>query len=125
MMIMRVTLSRMKLDASALIKLLAEDVIYEAQEVLTPLVGKAAVSNYLTGRFEHFREVQDQQDIGRFVHGSIDLPEAAKHPCIIVYDATNTALAVWVLKLNDKDQIKRIDILSKYPDPRTANPYGP
>jgi hypothetical protein len=122
--IIRLVLARNALDAPALVKLLSDDVIYDSQHSLTPITGKPEVSRYLEQRFAYFRTGDGSRYRGRFVPGAINLPEAARHPCAIVYGEANLAVEVWVLKLDEADKIRRIDILTTVPDPRTAVPYG-
>ena len=70
--------SRKTLEPTEFIKLLAEDAIYESQNVLNPLIGKSKISDYLTKRYKFFETVDDKSKLGEFCYAYIDLPEGGK-----------------------------------------------
>jgi len=47
------------------------------------------------------------------------------HPCIIFRDEHYRQQAVWLLTLNDDNQINRINICTIAPDPQTAVRLSP
>lgn len=113
--------ARNQLDPQPIIDRLADDAVYEAQEVTNPIIGKKALSEYLTERFQFFRNVRDSsdRDIGRLHPATVNLPEAANHPCLI-FEADGLRRALWVVTPNAEGFIKRIDILTVAPRPSEA-----
>ena len=111
--------ARESLDPESLIERLAEDAVYEAQEVLEPLVGKEAVADYLRGRFDFIRSLQGQRDTGRMVPAMVDLPHASGHPCLI-FEIEGERDALWVVTPGEGGTVGRIDILTVAPHPSEA-----
>jgi len=112
--------ARDNLDAQPIVDRLDEDAVYEAQAVEEPLVGKAAVGEYLRKRFAFFREARETgRDIGQLRLGTIDLPAASEHPCLI-FEMGGQRHAIWVIKPTSDHLISRIDILTVAPAPAEA-----
>jgi hypothetical protein len=115
--------ARADLDVEVLAPHLADDAVYEAQSVLTPLVGKDKIIAYLRDRFEFLQDLGTTQDIGSLENGRVDLPQAADHPCLI-FVAEGERQALWVVSVADSGKISRIDILTVAPTPDEARQSG-
>jgi len=111
--------ARERLDIEPIASLFAEDAVYEAQNVLEPLVGKQRIIDYLEERFAFLRRIRNDRDIGRLLSATIDLPQAADHPCL-VFVAEGRCQALWVVSVNDDGRVARIDILTAAPRPDEA-----
>jgi len=111
--------TRRTLDPKPLLDLLAEIVVYESQDVLQPLVGRAAVAEYLDKRHQFFRTLPKSRDLGRFLRAVVDLPDGRDHPCL-VFEADGHRHAIWALTVTEGGQISRIDILTVAPQPSAA-----
>ena len=69
-----------KLDVSCIKGKLAEDLVYESQWVLTPMVGKEQVYDYLKGKLQTLKNhniVPDAKIVfpSRLIHGAIIIDE--------------------------------------------------
>ena len=117
--------ARTALDADFIIDQLASDVVYESQNAIDAIQGKEAVADYLRRRFDFLRDLRTRQNIGEFLPGYVDIPKAKRHPCIIFRDEHYRQQAVWLLTLNEDNQITRIDICTIIPDPETAVRLSP
>jgi len=111
--------ARTELDVEGLAAHLADDAVYEAQNVLNPLVGKTRIISYLRERFEFLQGLSATRDIGLLVNGRVDLPRAADHPCL-VFMAEGQRQAIWVVSVDSDSMISRIDILTVVPRPEEA-----
>jgi hypothetical protein len=112
--------ARASLDPEPIIKNLAVDAVYEAQAVLQPLRGRGAIADYLRERFSFFETISTERDLGKMRLGRVDLPAAAKHPCLVL-EADGERQALWVVSLSDnREYITRIDIFSVAPPPSAA-----
>jgi hypothetical protein len=112
--------ARASLDPEPIIKNLAADAVYEPQAVLQPLRGRGAIANYLRERFSFFQTISTERDLGKMRLGRVDLPAAAKHPCLVL-EANGGRQALWVVSLSDnRGYITRIDIFSVAPPPSAA-----
>ena len=117
----RVGEARESLDCAAFLEMLAEDVVYEAQEGSNPLVGKAAVSEYLIKRFDFLQKARDNgADTGRLRLGVVDMVPAARHPCLVI-EAEGLRRALWVCEFDRDRCVRRIDIFTVSPCPDDAN----
>lgn len=110
------------LDHSFVENLLAEDVVYESQNVIVPLKGKATVIDYLKKKFEKLRETPDAKlyaelgFLGNLGNAEIKTPFAHEgQPCIIMSQGNknNKLAVVLVEQMNGK--ISRIDICTVAP----------
>lgn len=117
--LLKLSASRKRLDPASFVSLLAEDAVYEAQSILRPIVGREAIAAYLVERFEFLRTVQRNHDIGRLALAVVDLPRARNHPCL-VFEIDGARQAIWVIQLDDRNRIKRVDILTVCPSPSEA-----
>ena len=111
--------SRETLEPTEFIKLLAEDAVYESQNVLDPLVGKSKISDYLIKRYKFFNTVDDKTKLGEFCYAYIDLPEGKNYPCLLII-ANDERQAIWTISLNTEKKISRVDILPVAPQPNEA-----
>jgi len=106
---------------------LAEDVVYESQEVLTPLIGKAAVSEYLSGKMVSIKKSIVTSDVyaeigycGSQKGRGVRLFGSEGRPCVLVAQGDiKTPLALVLLQVTN-DEIQRIDICTVVPHPSTA-----
>ena len=113
--------ARESFDPESIINLLAEDAIYESQDILIPLGGRSEVADYLRTRFLFLKNKSADQDTGTMLLGTIDLPTWSGYPCLIfVVDGVREAL--WTVTLADPDHhmISRIDISTVLPHPDEA-----
>lgn len=70
------------LDAPAVTALLADDVVYESQWVLEPIVGRKAVGDYIAGKYLAIcRPDAAKLEI---CLGTIDLPQGLDYPVALV-----------------------------------------
>ena len=111
--------SRETLEPTKFIKLLAEDAVYESQNVLDPLVGKSKISDYLIKRYKFFETVDDKSKRGEFCYAHIDLPKGKNYPCLLI-TANNERQAIWTISLNTEKKVSRVDILTVAPHPNEA-----
>ena len=110
-----------KFDATAACKMLSDDVVYESQMVLSPLVGKEAVAAHIKKRFEFLREhIAGDFRISR---GEVELPAGSNYPCLILQRG-ETRDALLVLELNSDAKIVRLDFLVVLPHPDQATALG-
>ncbi len=109
-----------RLDASAVNDWLAPNVIYESQAVRKPLRGKHMVADYLTRKYDTVRD-----NGGSVVAelGAVDLPAAAGIPCVLCYQGGELG-ALFVVTLNAKGLIARIDIITAAPQTGEAKGTG-
>jgi hypothetical protein len=111
--------ARESLEPDSLVERLAEDAVYEAQDVMEPLVGKENIAGYLKGRFDFIRSLKGQRDTGRMIPATVDLPHASGHPCLI-FEIDGERGALWVVTPGKRETIGRIDILTVAPHPSEA-----
>lgn len=117
-----------RLDFELLEPFLDDDVVYESQEVLSSLNGKAAVSEYLRGKFATIRKAiwrsQVYAEIGHC--GTQDginiqvLSAEPFRPCILMAQGDPSKVLVLVLLDVESAKIKRIDLCTVVPHPSSA-----
>ncbi|MBX3297670.1 MAG: nuclear transport factor 2 family protein [Acidobacteria bacterium] len=117
-----------RLDFELLEPFLDDDVVYESQEVLSSLKGKAAVSEYLRGKFATIRKAiwrsQVYAEIGHC--GTQDgnniqvLSAEPFRPCILMAQGDPSKVLVLVLLDVESAKIKRIDLCTVVPHPSSA-----
>lgn len=111
--------ARNKLDLKSFSDLMADNIVYESQDALEPISGKATLIGYLSTRFKFIKSLDVSIDKGSFELAEIDLP--TKENCLCLAFLTQGQIkAVWLPTFNEQSQIKRIDIITAYPDPKTA-----
>lgn len=111
---------RERFDADTIVELCAEEAVYEAQSVGRPLIGRTAIADYLAQRFEFFRGLANTRDTGRLIPAVVDLPAGKDHPCL-VFEAEGKRQAIWAIRLDERNRIERIDILTACPHPNAAH----
>ena len=111
--------ARNNLDIQMLSNLLAADIVYTAQEKKNDISGKKAVIEYMRSRFEFISSLSDKVDRGIFVVAKINMPTKLGQLCL-AYIISNEIQAVWLPSFNEDKFISRIDIITIYPDPKTA-----
>jgi len=111
--------ARNNLDIQMLSNLLAADIVYTAQEKKNDISGKKSVIEYMRSRFEFISSLSDQVDRGIFVVAKINMPTKLGQLCL-AYIISNEIQAVWLPSFNEDKFISRIDIITIYPDPKTA-----
>jgi hypothetical protein len=102
----------MALDASAVIALLAEDVIYESQWVPTPLRGKKAVSDYIAAKFDTVR--RSREAALSFGVGFVDLPAGQDYPVALLTQFGKRECFI-ALTLDESGLVSRLDFLGILP----------
>lgn len=113
--------TRNRLDPEPLIAGLAENAVYESQDVLDPLIGRAAVADYLRGRYAYLRSLDDGAGCVEF--GVVEIAPGTAVPCGI-FVLAGERLSLAVLTLNAGGLIARIDLLTVLPHPSTARGSG-
>jgi hypothetical protein len=121
------------LDPERIIAHLAEDAVYESQNVLEPLRGREAIADYLRGKMATIRAhpgatvraelgyVGDQ--FGRRV--SLGFPgQMTGRPCVLVAQGASDKPEALVLLEIGGGQIRRIDLCSVVPEPSRATRTG-
>ena len=119
----QVGLARNSLDVNLIEPLLATAVKYQSQDITTALSGKDQVVDYLRERWPTIRKIAPDGDTGRMVLGSVDLPEATDHPCLI-FEVGGQRQGLWALKVDEQGLVARIDILTVAPPPSAAVKVG-
>ena len=113
--------ARNGLDAQPIIDLLAEDAIYEAQNVMGHIAGKAKIAAYLLDRFDFFREQKAKgRETGALKLAIVDSVPWSKTPCL-AFEADGKRPALWILVLDKSCLIKRIDVVTIAPSPASAS----
>lgn len=116
-------------DVEVLEPVLAEDVVFESQMVLTPLVGKDAVLEHLKAKFEtitrnNFPTFAEIGYCGK-QNGRVMLWSAWEGtPCCLIAQGGKDELVALVLFETDEGKIKRIDLCCVLPEPRSATRTG-
>jgi hypothetical protein len=108
-------------DPEPIIARLAEDAAYDGQHVLEPILGKAAIADYLRGRYAFLKSRYPQGPTLEL--GEVDLPEGASYPCAIGINGDRPDM-LFVIKLNAAGKFQRIDLLSVAPRPDQARRSG-
>ena len=107
-----------RLDSSVIEPLLSDDVIYESQHVLVPIVGRKKFIDYLQGKMDTVKKGGDDSkvfaDIGLVMNNK---------PCVIMAQRTKSNLLATVLFDIDNNLIKRIDMCGVAPRPSEAKRY--
>lgn len=100
------------LDAVAIVVLLADDVVYESQWTLAPIVGRQAVGDYITKKYDTIRSSKAARP--EFQLGRIDLPQGSDYPVALVTQF-GKAEAYVALSVDAIGRIVRHDILGLVP----------
>lgn len=95
---------------------LAEDAVFESQDVLTAIVGRSAVLGHLARKFELVARSGRHPDLHI---GTVDTPRAAAHPCLLARQGIHRFL---FLLTATSAGIDRIDVITVLPHPATARP---
>ncbi|TXE08551.1 hypothetical protein ES711_08595 [Gelidibacter salicanalis] len=99
-----------KLDHDLLDSILEDNIIYESQNVLDPVVGKANVMDYLRAKFDAIRVSNN------LVHAEIGfLSENSQDPCIILSQGNKDNKGALILIEENNNKIARIDICTIAP----------
>lgn len=114
-----------RLDASILETYLAENIRYSSQSVLTDMVGKSEVRDYLRGKMDTLRSSPENRvfaELGetRMYAGYTVPPE---HCVVLAQGDQENVLAVVLFEV-ENDKIGRISLCSIAPTPGTAFRYG-
>ncbi len=112
----RVREARMSYDAQPIVECLAENAVYEFQDILTPLTGRANVASYLEQRFAAIRDMTATRPDLDIHLGEVPLPQGADYPCLI-FSQEGAHRALWVIRLNGEDRVSRLDVLTVAPPP--------
>ena len=110
---------RNNLDHTIIERFLDKDIIYESQEKRYPIVGKKEVVDYLEERFEFLRSIPNIKELGKFRLATIDTPTKLERLCL-AFQANAEIQALWLISVNKEFLVKRIDIITHYPDPKNA-----
>ncbi|MGI8542642.1 MAG: hypothetical protein ACR2MD_04100 [Aridibacter sp.] len=111
---------------------LADDVVYESQSVLTPLIGKEEVFDYLQGKMQTIRKTRYKSDVFAEIGycGSQDgyniqvLSAEVFRPCILMAQGNPDEVIALILLETESGKIKRIDLCTTIPDPKSAMRTG-
>lgn len=117
-----------KLDPEIIFPLLADDVIYESQNVFKPLNGKSEVEDYLRGKMQTLADAGDQNKVyaeigycGSQKESSVQLLGVEGKPVVVMAQGKkDLPVALVLLTINERDQIQRIDVCSVVPSPGDA-----
>lgn len=111
------------LDISFIEPVLSDNVIYESQWVLTPMVGKESFLTYMKSKFDTIREAVLYENMIVFAEMA-NHPEADNRPCIVLSQSQEvvTRKATVLLKVQ-KERIIRIDVCFA-PNPLSAKLSG-
>jgi hypothetical protein len=121
------------LDPEPIIEHLADDAVYESQNVLEPLRGREAIADYLRGKMATLQAhpeaavraevgyVGDQDGQGVM----LGFPgQTTGRPCVLVAQGASPEPQTLVLLEVDGRRIRRIDICSVAPAPSDATRTG-
>lgn len=111
--------ARNSLDIHKFSATVAEDVVYEAQGKTKPIRGRKALLSYMQARFEFIKSLDASVDKGTFEVAKIDMPTQLGRLCL-AYLIEGEIQAVWLPTFDDDALISRIDIITVYPDPKSA-----
>ena len=111
--------ARNSLDIQKFSAALADNVIYEAQGKTDPVVGKVALLEYMQARFDFIESLDDSVDKGTFEIAKMDMPTQLGRLCL-AYLIHGEIQAVWLPTFDGNALISRIDIITVYPDPKSA-----
>jgi len=106
------------LDASVISPLLAEDVVYESQNVLTPLTGRADLLNYLEGKFKTISKTLPSSKV------FAELGEFQGRPALVLAQGARENREGAVLVEVGDGKIRRIDLCSVVPHPSEVTGTG-
>jgi hypothetical protein len=117
-----------RLDFAVVEPYLDDQVVYESQEILSPLEGKLAVSEYLRAKFATIRKTiwksQVYAEVGHC--GTQDgikvqvLSAEPFRPCVLMAQGDPNKVLALVLLATEADKIKRVDICTVVPHPSSA-----
>lgn len=105
------------LDVAVFQPLLADDVVYESQNVLTPLGGTRAVSDYLKGKIATLVKA------GPSYKPHAELGVYQGQHCVTIAQGEEEPVAVILFAVRD-DKIKRVDLCSIAPRPQDVDRSG-
>lgn len=111
--------ARNSLDIKKFSAALADNVLYEAQGKNDVIAGKAALLEYMQARFEFIKSLDASVDKGTFEIAKIDMPTQLGRLCL-AYLIQGEIQAVWLPTFDGNALISRIDIITVYPDPKSA-----
>ena len=105
------------LDESFIADLLSEDIIYESQNVLTPIEGKENLLYYLKNKFKRINELKS------IVFAEIGYLN--DNPCIILsQDEKENKSSLVLIEINNNKLISRIDLCTVAPHWSSAKRTG-
>lgn len=111
---------------------LADDVVYESQQVFSSLDGKEVVFDYLKGKMQTIRDNIQQSKVyaevgysrsyrGYYIETKYE-PEG--RPCVVLAQGNPDEVVALVLLEIGEGKIKRIDIITVAPIPSSATRTG-
>ena len=111
---------------------LADDVVYESQKILTPLVGKDEVYNHLQRKMQTIKKTRYKSDVYAEIGycGSQDgnkiqvLSATEFRPCVLMAQGNPDEILILILLEIEQGKIKRIDLCTEIPHPSTAMRTG-
>jgi hypothetical protein len=107
------------LDVSFIEEILADDLVYESQWVLNPVVGKQQFLFYLNAKFSAIKKARDSQIMTVSAEMAFH-KDIFERPCLILSQITNECVhQVSVLIELVGNKMKRIDVCF-IPDPTDA-----
>ena len=109
------------LNPEAIISSLTKDAVYEGQHILNPIIGREKISAYLRARYKNIRDRKSETPVLEI--GEVDLPEGSAYPCAIGILEDKPQM-LFVLKIDARSMIERIDSLSVMPTPDLARRSG-
>lgn len=110
-----------ELDPEPIIAALATDATYVAQHILNDLEGREAIAENIRGRFARLREVLQVQP--HLEMAEVDLPTSQVYPCVVGM-SDGKPQQIYVLTLDQQDNIKRVSLYSVLPRPEDARRSG-
>lgn len=111
-----------RLDVSALVPLLSEDVCYGSQSVLSELEGKSAVLTYLRAKMQTMKDAAADKQVYAEMGQTQTYP--AGHACVLIAQGDRDDLSALVLFEIEGDLVTRIDLCTIAPHPSSARRTG-
>jgi len=103
------------LDTTVFNSLIADDFVYESQNVFEPISGKENFMVYINGKFSSIKES------GSFVFAEICYLGRNDTPCIIISQGTKEKKgALLIIEINQNNKIRRMDMCTVAPNWSTA-----
>ena len=111
---------------------LAEDVVYESQQVFSALIGKEEVFDYLKGKMQTIKNNSPQSKVyaevgycGSQEGYNVQVWSASEgKPCVLMAQGNPNEVLALVLLETEEAKIKRVDICTVAPHPSTATRTG-